>query len=78
MLRKLEIKKLEKTKKIQEGMVIAEETEREDAALVLEKYWRGYKGREAVNMLREDEFLFLGMKKQMEDPKNQFSQMSRV
>jgi hypothetical protein len=74
----LEIKKLEKTKKIQEGMVIAEETEREDAALVLEKYWRGYKGREAVNMLREDEFLFLGMKKQMEDPKNQFSQMSRV
>jgi hypothetical protein len=30
-------------------MIIAEDTERSDAALVLEKYWRGYKGREAVN-----------------------------
>ena len=54
-------------------MVIAEETERDDAALVLQKYWRGFKGRETVSELREDEFLFLGMKRQAEDSKDQFS-----
>ena len=45
-LRKQEIKKHEKNKKLAEGIEIAEETEREDAVSVIQKYWRGYKGRE--------------------------------
>jgi hypothetical protein len=30
-------------------MDIAEETEREEAIMVIQKYWRGFKGREEVS-----------------------------
>jgi hypothetical protein len=36
-------------------------------SLIIKKYWRGYKGRKEVEKMREDELLFLGMKKYCED-----------
>lgn len=36
-------------------------------SLVIKKYWRGYKGRKEVEKIREEELLFLGMKKNIED-----------
>lgn len=44
-LKKMEIKKIEKNKRFVEGNEITEETEREDARIVIQKYFRGYKGR---------------------------------
>ncbi|KAL4506963.1 hypothetical protein ABPG72_001384 [Tetrahymena utriculariae] len=68
ILKKEEEKKLERQKKLAEGTEIGEETEKDDAALVIKKYWRGYKSRRIVQDIREEELLFLGMKKLVEDP----------
>lgn len=45
-LRKIEIKKNEKKNKMAEGVDFQEDTEREESVLVIQKYFRGYKGRE--------------------------------
>ena len=47
-LKKLDIKKQEKHKRLQEGTEIAEETERDDGILVIQKYYRGYLARAKV------------------------------
>lgn len=59
-LMKQDFKKLEKHRRLQEGTEIAEETEREDAILVIQKYYRGFKGREEIWMRRKSEREFLG------------------
>jgi len=39
---------LKKHEQIQKGLTIEEEVEKDDAALVIKKYWRGYRGRKTV------------------------------
>jgi IQ and AAA domain-containing protein len=49
--------------KIEQDLGTTDDTEREDAVLKIQKYYRGYKGREEVFFERQKEMLFLGMKK---------------
>jgi hypothetical protein len=53
-------KKHEKQKRLQEGNEIPEETERDDAILVIQKYYRGFKAREEIWRRRNQEKIFLG------------------
>ena len=59
---------LKKKKQLQQNSEISEDNTREEAILVVQKYYRGYKSREFVDRLRQDEFEFLGMKKLDDDP----------
>lgn len=59
-LRKMDFKKSEKHRRLQEGIEIAEETERDDAIQVIQKYYRGFKGREEIWRERKKEMFFLG------------------
>jgi len=61
--RKEVLKQMERKAQIAQGVEFDEKTERENAVLVIQKYYRGYKGREKVDQLRQEEFEFLGMKK---------------
>jgi len=45
-LRKAELKKAEKLRKIAEGQEILDDTERNDAILIIQKYYRGFEARE--------------------------------
>lgn len=68
---KLKYKKREEMKKkkqLQQNSEISDDNAREEAILVVQKYYRGYKAREYVDKLRQDEFEFLGMKKPLNDP----------
>lgn len=49
ILKKEEEKKLERQKKLAEGTEVGEETEKDDAALVIKKYWRGFMFRKSVS-----------------------------
>ena len=51
----LDHKKQEKQKKLLEGTEIPEETERDDAILVIQKYYRGFRARSEVWDLRKEE-----------------------
>ncbi|CAK65698.1 unnamed protein product (macronuclear) [Paramecium tetraurelia] len=68
-LKKQEIKKQEKQKKLQEGLEVHDSTEREEAITTIQKYYRGFKAREIVWDLREQESLFLGftLEKQLQE-----------
>jgi len=46
-----------------EGLEIPEEMEKNDASIVVQKYFRGFVARETVSKLREEELHFLGMKR---------------
>ena len=59
---------LKKKKQLQQNSEISDDNTREEATLVVQKYYRGYKSREFVDKLRQDEFQFLGMKKIENDP----------
>jgi len=52
-----------------EGLDVKEDTEREDAIIVIQKHFRGFCAREKVEKKREAEYLFLGMKRVKENPK---------
>lgn len=70
---KLKYKKkeeLKKKKQLQQNSEISDDNTREEAIMVVQKYYRGYKAREYVDKLRQDEFEFLGMKKPLLDPFN--------
>lgn len=54
---------LKKKKQLQQNSEISEDNTREEAIMVVQKYYRGYKSREYVDKLRQEEFEFLGMKK---------------
>jgi len=41
--------------------------ETDEALVIIQKYYRGYKAREIVERIREDEMQFLGMKKERQD-----------
>ncbi len=49
---------------------IRDDTEKEDAALVVKKYWKGFIDRMKVIKLREEEQYFLGLKKPEEEKTN--------
>jgi len=51
-----------------EGIDVKEDTEREDAIIVIQKHFRGCAARNKVEQMRDNEFLFLGMKRTKEDP----------
>jgi len=54
---------LKRKKQLQQNSENSEDNTREEAILVVQKYYRGYKSREIVDKLRQEEFEFLGMKK---------------
>lgn len=60
---KEEKKKAENLKLMQQGIEVKDESSREDAVLVIQKYYRGYLGRQEVDTLRNQQLIFLGMKK---------------
>ncbi|CAD8093406.1 unnamed protein product [Paramecium sonneborni] len=73
-LRKDKLRKENKTKRLAEGEEITDEQENEKAVLIIQKYFKGYKGREQVYYMREEEMKFLGIQRDAEDPKQPNSQ----
>jgi len=72
---KNDLKKKERDMKMHDEMNMdGEENKRSDAVIVIQKYFRGFTSREQVEKIREDELVFLGMKKVSEDPKDPNSQ----
>ncbi|EGR34503.1 hypothetical protein IMG5_009390 [Ichthyophthirius multifiliis] len=72
-LRKQDLYRKEKQNKLKQGHEIEEETEREQAVLVIQKYYKGFKGREQIYFMRQDELEFLGIFKKDKDFNNIYS-----
>ena len=49
---KEEKKKAENLKLMQQGIEVKDESSREDAVMVIQKYYRGYLGRQEVDTIR--------------------------
>jgi hypothetical protein len=74
-------KKQLRTKNIAEGIDIDESNETDEAMVVIQKYYRGYKARAIVELIREDEMIFLGMKKERQDetdPESDAYQVNKI
>jgi len=73
---KNDLKKKERDAKLHDEIDMAgDDNKRVDAVVVIQKYFRGFTSREKVEKIREDELIFLGMKKVKENPKDPNSQV---